>query len=140
METLIYLDTNIYIDHFEGRTDYLRPLGEFAFQLLKKAFDCKFNIVLSSLVVDELEHNSYSQNIVELKNVLKEGGNGIFIVETADDEQEARQIMKVHKTSFNDTKHAVLARRAGAAYLVTRNMDDFACLQDIIKVVLPEQL
>ncbi|MBD3304093.1 hypothetical protein GF343_03035 [Candidatus Woesearchaeota archaeon] len=57
MTKLIYVDTNIYIDYFDGRTDYLRPPGEFAYQLLKRTFNCEFRIIVSSLVVDEIEYN-----------------------------------------------------------------------------------
>ncbi|MFH1786127.1 MAG: type II toxin-antitoxin system VapC family toxin [archaeon] len=50
----LYLDTNIYIDYWEGRHEGIRPLGEFAFQLLKRAIRCEFVIVYSDLVVYEI--------------------------------------------------------------------------------------
>lgn len=43
----IYLDTCIYLDYLMDRKDNLRPLGEFAFQLLKRTFECEFEIIIS---------------------------------------------------------------------------------------------
>lgn len=49
-----YLDTNIWIDYFENRSDGLRPLGEFAFQFLKKVVETNSVIYYSDLVKTEL--------------------------------------------------------------------------------------
>ena len=140
MSLLIYIDTNVYIDLFEKRTDRLRPLDEFAFQLFRRVFDCEFNIVISSLVVEELEHNLHAEDIAKLKENLAENKKCVFVVETDSDEKEAAMLAAARKTSFNDTKHAVLAWRAGAKYLVTRNVEDFSRLHDIVKIALPESI
>ncbi len=140
MEKLIYLDTNIYLDYLENRTDKLRPLGEFAFQLIKRAIECEFKIIISSLIIDELEYNNYSKQIKNLINDLKELNKLIYTEETKDDEQKARNLKQKFKTSLNDTKHAVIAQRRGAKFLVTRNIKDYGELQNLVKIRFPENL
>lgn len=136
---LIYLDTNIYIDHFRGRVDKLRPLGEFAFQILRRALECEFTIIFSSLVFDELLYNTYEKEIKELVKSLNDKNKIIIVAVSEEDRKRARSISKERKTSFNDTVHAVVAQRAKASVIVTRNLRDFEELQDIIKVSLPEE-
>ena len=136
----LYLDTNIYIDYFDGRVDNLRPLGEFAFNLLKRVLECEFQIIISSLVLDELEYNTYKENMLSLIKDLKDKNKLLIIDVNEEDIKNANKVKKERKTSYNDTLHAVLANRIKADFLVTRNLKDFEELQDLIKVVLPENL
>jgi len=140
MTETLYLDTNIYIDLFEDRTDRLRPLGEFAFQLLKRAIACEFDIVVSSLILEELFYNSYEQQVKNLLPALDEKGKIIRAEIAPEDVKAARRICQERKTPFNDTLHAILAQKMNSAYLVTRNMKDFYELQDLIKIIFPENL
>ncbi|MBD3304094.1 hypothetical protein GF343_03040 [Candidatus Woesearchaeota archaeon] len=71
---------------------------------------------------------------------MQENNKCMAIIENHADEKETRKIIKERKTSFNDTKHAVLARRAKADYLITRNVKDFNQLRDLINIALPENL
>jgi len=137
---IIYLDTNIYMDHFDGRVDNLRPLGEFAFQIIRRTFECEFMIIFSSLVLDELVYNGYEEKINELIRDLKEKGKIISTDCNEDDKRKANKIRKEKNTGFNDTVHALIAKRIGADYLVTRNVQDFIELQDLVKIVYPENL
>ena len=140
MSELIYIDTNVFMDHFDGRVDKLRPLGEFAFQLLKKAVECKFDIIISTLVLKELIYNSYKNQIEILLPSLDEKGK-IFRAEiTQEDVEKARKICNERRTHYNDTLHAVIANKMRAKYLVTRNIRDFVELQDLVNVVFPENL
>ena len=137
---IIYIDANIYIDHFDGRIDKLRPLGEFAFNLLRRTLDCEFKIIFSSLVLDELVYNSYEEKIKELINDFKEKDKIINVDCSEEDKKKAGDICKEKKTDFNDTVHAVIAKRMKADYLVTRNVQDFIELQDLVEIVYPENL
>lgn len=139
-ETIIYLDTNIYMDHFDGRVDNLRPLGEFAFNILRRTLECEFRIIFSSLILDELVYNSYEEKISELIEDLKEKGKIINVDCTEEDKKKAGDICKERNTNFNDTVHAIIAKRMKAGYLVTRNVQDFTELQDLVKIVYPENL
>ena len=134
------MDTNIYIDYFDGRVDNLRPLGEFAFNLLKRVLECEFQIIISSLVLDELEYNTYKENMLSLIKDLKDKNKLLIIDVNEEDIKNANKVKKERKTSYNDTLHAVLANRIKADFLVTRNLKDFEELLDLVKVVLPENL
>lgn len=137
---LIYIDTNCYIDHFEGRVDKLRPLGEFAYNLIRKSIECEYKIIISNLVIDELEFNGYGDKIQELIRDLKALQKVITIEVTAEDEAKTLKIRKERNTAFNDTKHAVVANRAKAKFLVTRNTKDYEELQDLVELKYPENL
>ncbi len=137
---LLYIDTNVYIDHFDGRNDYLRPLGEFAFQLLQKAGQCEFDIAISSFVIEELKHHVSEQRIFELVGGLQKLRKIFSMNHTPDDERVASRLSHIRKTSFPDTLHVILAKKMNATYVVTRNIKDFEKLSDIVPIRLPESL
>jgi predicted nucleic acid-binding protein len=136
----MYPDTNFYIDYFENRIDRLRPLGEFAYNLLRKSMECEYRIIISSLVIDELEFNGYKEKIEELMNDLKELNKLVYVEESDEDNKKAHKLKREKHTSLNDTKHAVIANRVKAKYLVTRNMKDYGDLQDLVQLKYPENL
>lgn len=137
---MIYPDTNFYMDHFDGRVDNLRPLGEFAFQVLRRTFGCEFKIIISPLVLKELSYNTYEEKIAELIEDLKGKDKAIKVEISEEDVKKARQISTERNTDFNDTLHAVVANKANADYLITRNIKDFGDLQDLVKIRYPENL
>lgn len=55
---LIYCDTNVYLDYFFDRRDNIRPLGEFAHQVIQRALGCEFYIVISDWVITELNKHA----------------------------------------------------------------------------------
>lgn len=141
MSELIYIDTNVYLDHFENRVDKMRPLGEFAFNVIRRTLDCEFNVVVSSQVLDELKNAGAHQSINNIFLVLKQRHKYKFIKTIEEDKYRADQISSKHYyTHYEDTLHALLAKKAGAKYLVTRNIKDFECLAFLIESKLPEEL
>ncbi len=138
--TLIYLDTNIYIDYFENRTDKFRPLGEFAYQIFQRTLSCEFRIVFSSLILNELEHNIKNERIMDLLVELEDKNKIIRIIPKREEREIARKIVKERNTPFNDTLHALIAKNNGSDYFITRNTKDFLELQDFVKILLPEHL
>ncbi len=139
-DELIYLDTNIYMDYLENRTDRLRPIGEFAFNLIRKSINCEYKIIISSLVILELKFNGYNQKIQELIHGLKMFNKLVYIQEAEEDDKKARQIRREMQTPLNDMKHAVIAHRMKAKFLVTRNIKDFERLHWLVSVIYPENL
>lgn len=136
----IYLDTNIYMDYFDGRNDYMRPLGEFAFQIFQRTLSCEFSIVISSSLLKELHYNQYTDKIKELFEELEEKNKLIIAQCTSDDVTFAEMLSKKRGSPFADTLHAVIAKRMQAEWLITRNVKDYEELQDIIRISLPEML
>jgi predicted nucleic acid-binding protein len=138
--TLIYIDTNVYLDYLEIRTDRLRPLHDFAFQLFRRTFSCEFTIACSQLVINELHYNIQQERIDELFRDLKQLNKIIMVGISRKDKMLAHKLVRDRGTPKDDTIHAIVAKRLGASYLVTRNIKDFAGLQDIISLALPENL
>ena len=127
----IYVDTNVYLDYFENRRDRLRPLGEFAFQLFRRALKCEFEIVMSDFVMGELELRQPRERIDMFLEPLRKKGKIRVIHE------EPGDIARAHSLSphWQDALHAVLAGKAEAECIVTRNVRDF---EGLFKTVLPE--
>jgi len=136
----VYFDTNIYMDYFLDRRDKLRPLGEFAFNLIKKVITKEYKLIISDLVILELEYNGLGKEIKILIEKLIESDNLIFVKSEEEDNIKTNRIVKERRTSFNDTKHAVIANRSKTNYFVTRNIKDFEDLSDLIYPVYPENL
>ena len=137
---LIYLDTNIYLAYLENRTDNLRPLGEFALRLIQRTLGCEFKIIISGLVVNEVERHVNVERLKEVIRSLKETEKLIRVGITSEDEIRAKELTKTRDTHFDDALHAVLAQRAKAKFLITRNINDFADLQDLVDIRLPESI
>ncbi len=140
METLIYLDSNIYIDYFDNRTDYLRPLGAFAFELLRRMFGCEFKIAISAVVAEELIRNNRAEQLKNLAMRLREREKLVEVEILPEDFQKAKALSQKRNSSFNDALHAVVASKAKAEYLVTRNIEHLEKFGDMIKVVYPENI
>lgn len=136
----IYLDTNVYIDLWEDRADNIRPLGEFAFQLFRKVYECKFVVILSSLVIDELEFNFANETIKEMLKELKSSGKYKYYKVTEEDRQKAKESVAKDGTEFNDTLHAIMANKTGAVKLVTNNLKDFEKLGYLLEAISPADL
>lgn len=128
------------MDYFENREDKLRPLGEFAFNLLRRCFDCEFSIVTSILVTEEVEYNGHTKNLLKLNKKLNQAHKLIKISIAREDRTKAHKLKKKYNISFNDSLHAVLAAKANVDFLVTRNIKDFYQFQDIVDITLPEQI
>ena len=49
-----YLDTSVWMDYYEDRTDPSKDIGEFAFKLLCKLLASKSKIVVSTFFLKKL--------------------------------------------------------------------------------------
>jgi len=136
METLIYPDTNFYLDYFEDRSDNIRPLGEFAFSVLKRAFKCEFKIVMSYWVIKELEQHIAEERLARFIEKLESMNKLIMVARDYDEAIKAKSL----PTHYSDALHIVLAMKAGAEFFVTRNIQHYLDRGYLIKVILPENL
>jgi predicted nucleic acid-binding protein len=128
----IYLDTNVIMDFLLGRDSS-------AYDLLQKSISCKYVIIISDVVCAELNY----QNLTKEKDMfirLLESVRKIKVIKTSEnDKLEAKNIIKTHRTHYNDALHKVIAVRSSVDYFVTRNVRDFICFKDII-IKLPDEL
>lgn len=133
MSELVYLDTNIYISYFRQETDSLRPLGDFAFELLRKTLSCSYTLVLSSWVLTELSSKIDERTLSEFVFEFKKQQKVVFVGVDESDFVLAKSFPR-----WPDRLHELLAHKAGARYLVTRNMKDF--VGDLVELKFPENL
>jgi hypothetical protein len=136
---LVYLDTCIYLDYWERRTDNLRPLDEFAFQVLKRTVECEFEIVISDLVLAELEKYLAFDSIKAILDPLEKLKKIRLVKQSKKDLEKVSNLYYKTKIHKSDILHAIQAKKAGAVYLVTRNIEHFSKI-GLIQPILPENL
>ncbi|MFT4326264.1 MAG: type II toxin-antitoxin system VapC family toxin [Candidatus Woesearchaeota archaeon] len=135
MSEKIYVDTNVWLDYLYNRTDKLRPLGEFAFELFRKSVACAYTIVISDWVLDEVSKYDPQKRMADVLIWLKEAKKVEVISTTYELKQKAKK-----QAHWQDVLHALLAEEASVSFLVTRNIIDFSGSWYSFKVKLPEQL
>ena len=128
----IYCDANIFIDYFDEREDNIRPLKDFAFLFFQKGIGCRFDIVVSDWLLHELKKHLKESQINDIFNRFKEKGKLFFVEQKKEDWESAKK-----HSHPDDYLHAILAKRANADYLTTRNIRDYEDC-DLLTIVLPE--
>ena len=131
-----YLDTSIWMDYYEDRTDPSKNIGEFAFKLLCKLLATKSKIVVSTFLLRELE-TAYSLN--KIRGLTLPFEKLMEKVDVSDKQrEEANGIAEERGVPKGDIIHAILARDNNAI-LVSRDKH-FQLLKDICEVMKPEEL
>jgi predicted nucleic acid-binding protein len=130
-----YLDTSIWMDYYEDRTDPSKDIGEFAFKLLCKLLASKSKIVVSTFLLRELE-TAYSLDKIRGLTIPFE--KLMEKVDVSDNQrEEAKKIAEERGVPKGDVIHAILARDNNAI-LVSRDKH-FQLLKDICEVMKPEE-
>ena len=136
-EKKFYLDTCIWRDYFEDRKDNLKPLGEFAFQFLKKCVKENAVIFVSDLVVMELQKEYSSEQIesmfLEFIHLI------VRITHLKEQFKEAFNVYEKFdkRLPFYDILHSIVARDKNAI-LVSR--DNHFKKINLCRTELPEEL
>jgi len=119
----IYVDTNIFMDIVLDRFDTA---------IISKLFRKKYNMIISSVVIDELKFNKIDLDIIKWFSLA----NNLTIVNlTERDKKLAKKFMK--HTHCNDALHAAICFNQKIPIL-TRNVKDFIRLP--ITVIHPDDL
>jgi len=132
----VYCDTCVYVDLFEGRKDRFRDLGEFALSLFRKIREKEYKLIISDWLLYEIKKLNHEENFNDLLKQF-EDESLIKVERSNEDERKARQLSP---SNFPDAMHVILAKKADAIYLVTRNIQDFAEFCKIIEIATPESL
>ena len=136
MSKRFYVDTAIWMDYYQNRTDRFRPLGELAKAFLKRALEEEWVLLYSKMVIDELQ--TYFTDI-EIREIFNASTSLLSEIEIADAQwKEAEQLAILHAVPFGDALHAVLARDSDAV-IITRDRH-FKRLKDIAAWKKPEEL
>ena len=129
---LLYFDTNVLISALKDEKNVIgRDISTPAIQLIYSVVACRHRIVISTWTKKELSR--HFENATALLQVLKPKTKEISYTEK--DVEKAREISPEH---FHDALHGILAHRAGADFIVTRNVKDFACVRHLVRAQLPE--
>jgi predicted nucleic acid-binding protein len=131
-----YLDTSIWIDYYENRKDKYRPLGDWAHRLLSLIEESNQTVLISELVMIELEKHLTPKKTQELLSIYREVIKEVNISKRQT--EEARKISREKNLSYQDILHAIIPRD-NQATLVTRD-HHFEKLRDIVTIMKPEEL
>ncbi|MDD9954418.1 MAG: PIN domain-containing protein [Candidatus Woesearchaeota archaeon] len=133
-----YLDTCIWRDYYENRSDKLRPLGEWAFEFLSQALEKECTILYSDMIVTELAKYYSEKEIFSIFSIIAKNGSILRALISSKQEYEARKLCQEHNIAFGDALHAVLARD-NDAIVITRDKH-FLSLHSIVVCKKPEEL
>ena len=137
MPKKFYLDTAIWRDYFEDRKDNIRPLGEFAFQFLKKCTERKWFVLVSSEIEKELLAHFSKEKV----NEIFTGFQDIIIRVDYSKQQVSEALSFWVKTKknfpFSDILHSIIARD-NKAILVCRDKHFWAI--GLADCILPEEV
>ena len=132
-----YIDASIWIDFYEDRKGFNNePIGDYAHKLLSLIKARNDKIVVTDLLIRELESN-YS--IEEINGMFKSFEHLLDkIVTTTEQREEAKQVALKRDIPKGDALHAIIARD-NKFILITRD-NHFKQLQDISEFHKPEDL
>lgn len=138
MAQKFYLDSAIWRDYFENRSDKFRPMGEWALNLINDVLENKDHILYSDLIIEELK---VKYNEEEINNILEIANKRDLLIKVNISRSQAKEagiLCKQRSVAFGDALHAILARDNGAI-MVTRDKH-FLELTDITEIKKPEDL
>ncbi len=132
-----YVDSCIWIDYFENRSDGLKPLGEFASLFFNKCAKENHKIFFSNLVFEEL--SKYISEI-EINNLIYNFSNIIILVNYSNKHiLKAKNLIKEYnQLHFSDALHIVVAKE-NKCIVITRD-NHFFNLNELIEVSNPEEI
>ena len=130
----IYVDTNIYVDFVTNRTNENdQPLGPAALRVFIKVQKGEYKLILSTWVLKELLRWTKPEDTKMLFEMLKD--NTITVSYSQEEENKAKGM----STHWEDALHAIIAKREGARYLVTRDVDHFRQYSNLVEPIHPKE-
>ncbi|HLC89309.1 MAG TPA: type II toxin-antitoxin system VapC family toxin [Candidatus Nanoarchaeia archaeon] len=132
-----YIDTSIWMDLLEDRKGYNdEPLGDYALKLFAMIKAKKHQLVVSDLLIRELESNYSVEEINGMILPFQKIMRKIFV--TKEQRNEARKIAEERNLPPGDVLHAIVARDYNFT-MITRDKH-FQKLKDITKHCKPEEI
>ena len=132
-----YIDTSIWMDLYEDRKGFDgEPLGDYAFKLFDWIRISGHRIVVSDVVLKELEKRCSIPEIRGLFKIFESIIEKVFASKV--ERREAGRIAEERDLPHLDVLHAILARDNGFV-LITRD-NHFKRLVDIAEFYKPEDL
>ena len=130
-----YVDTSIWIDLVEDRKGYNdEPLGTYALKLFAMIKAKKHKMVVSDLLVRELESKYSMEEINGMILPFQKIMEKVFV--TREQRDEAKKIAEERNLPPGDVLHAIVARNNN--YIMITRDKHFRELEDITKHSKPE--
>jgi len=132
-----YIDTCIWFDYLENRSDRFRPLGEWALAFLKKIISENGVFIISDQVKREFLQKYSEQVFTESMSFIPDE---LVMSVTTNIKQSKKAIFwsKEHNIPYCDALHAVLSCDLDAV-LITRDKHFFEVMEKI-RIYKPEDL
>lgn len=135
MMDLIYIDTNIYLNLFQGESGRWHNFADLAVHLFNRVKNGEYTLVISDWVIQEFSKKRDAREIQKVIDDIPQS-QIIHVKTTSQDKQKAREISSVN---YPDALHVVLAMKSNAIYLVTRDAD-YQEFSNLIEIRFPEEL
>jgi predicted nucleic acid-binding protein len=136
----VFVDTNVFLDYYFDRKDSVKPLGEFAFNFFNAAIGCRFTVLISIEVIEELElATGFGMDKIweVILGRLKETGKIELLEPTKSQTAMAGRLKKEKVLPFNDCLFAAIAFDLGIPLVSRdRHFEQF----EFVKAMLPEEL
>lgn len=132
-----YLDTCIWIDYLENRSDKFRPLGEWAFGLIKKIIKNEDLFLITEKTIEELE-NVIGQEETERMISTIPPQLKINIISKYSQKMKAKHLKERFNIPFGDALHIIIAEENKAIF-VTRD-EHFQDFSNYFEIKKPEEL
>ena len=130
----VYVDTCIFLDALLDRNNKSgRDLGTPAMNLFSRSAACQFEIIVSSWTLKELYKNVEKEKVRELLSNINHK------IDYCEYSEEDVNKSKKHSDHWQDFLHGIIAKRANADCIITRNLDDFKILTGV-DVKLPSHV
>ena len=126
----VYADTNVFVEYGQAQAHWSQR--EHAYELFRRGWNCAFHLVVSDWVITEAKRH-ISMDVIN--EVLDEFRTKNKLIEVSLSIQEKREAEKYD--NWPDARHALVAKRAGADVIATRDKG-FYEFREIIPFSLPE--
>ena len=139
MALLIYVDTDVFLNFMlERNNKWGEPLAPEAEELFTRAYYGEYEIIISEKTVEEFRGALTDPGQTPLLFTMLQAKDLLRIVTyTAQDLKEAEALDPENR---NDALHALLAKKHGAQFVVTRNIRHFKKFSHIIEPKLPKEI
>ena len=132
----LYIDTNIIINMINNeKNPFGKNMGNPAAKLFCETISCKHHLILSSWMLKEL-NNKISPDKTTMFFLLAK--QKIIQISYNDTDVHAAKLKS--KNNYHDALHIILAEKAKADYIITRDTNHFREIGSSIQIKKPEDL
>jgi len=136
MKPRIYVDTNVYMDFFEGRKSRFKDLADCALFTFRQVREKKYDLVISDFVIEEFTKYCDKKVILDF---LK-GFDGEQVIKVIAEPRDRKEAKRLSSDNFDDALHVILALKGNCVFLITQNTKHLKEFNNLIEICSPESL